>query len=133
LHHLKSSLARPEWLCHPARLVDDGVARGIDEIGVGTTLPHNFQRLRKSGGQASHRTPRRFRRKASHQVRGRSVVTLKNEPLPSEGKGQKFESSRARHDFNDLTKEPLIVAEAPRKQSTGSNRTVCGTPVGTSN
>jgi hypothetical protein len=38
--------------------------------------------------------------------------------LPSEGKGQKFESSRARHDFNDLSgfaKEPLIGAEASRK------------------
>ena len=57
-------------------------------------------------------------------------------PATSEGKGQKFESSRARHDFNDLAdlaKEPLIVAEAPRKHSTGSNRTVCRTPVGTSN
>ena len=44
-----------------------------------------------------------------------------------------FESSRARHDFNDLAglaKQPLIAAEAPRKHSTGSNRTVCRTPVG---
>jgi hypothetical protein len=54
-------------------------------------------------------------------------------PLPSEGKGHKFESCRARHDFNDLAglaKEPLIAAEAPWKHSTGSNRTVCRTPVG---
>jgi hypothetical protein len=54
-------------------------------------------------------------------------------PATSEGKGQKFESSRARHDFNDLAgfaKEPFIAAEAPRKHSTGSNRTVCRTPVG---
>jgi hypothetical protein len=38
--------------------------------------------------------------------------------VPSEGKGQKFESSRARHDFNDLAriaKEQLIAAEASRK------------------
>jgi hypothetical protein len=55
--------------------------------------------------------------------------------LPSEGKGQKFESSRARHDFNDLAgiaKERLMAAEAPRKLTRGSNRTVCRTPVVTS-
>jgi hypothetical protein len=36
-------------------------------------------------------------------------------PLPSEGKGQKFESSRARHDFNDLAglaRERFIAMEA---------------------
>src|ERR1700730_1414920 len=53
-------------------------------------------------------------------------------PLPSEGKGHKFESCRARHDFNDLAgiaKERLMAAEAPRKLTRGSNRTVCRTPV----
>jgi hypothetical protein len=47
--------------------------------------------------------------------------------LPSEGKGHKFESCRARHDLNDLAElaqERLIAAEAPRKHSTGGNRTV---------
>jgi hypothetical protein len=54
----------------------------------------------------------------------------------SEGKGHKFESCRARHNFNDLAglaREPPIAAEAPRKHSTGSNRTACRTPVGTGN
>src|ERR1700674_1373736 len=44
-------------------------------------------------------------------------------PATSEGKGQKFESSRARHDFNDLAgiaKEPLIAAEASRKHAEGN-------------
>jgi hypothetical protein len=53
-------------------------------------------------------------------------------PLPSEGKGQKFESSRARHDFNDfagLTREPLIAAEASRKHATGNTWTDCRAPV----
>ena len=56
-------------------------------------------------------------------------------PLPSEGKGRMFESSRARHDFNDLAglvKEPTLAAEATRKHATGGYRTVCRTPVVTS-
>jgi hypothetical protein len=53
--------------------------------------------------------------------------------LPSEGKGQKFESSRARHDFNDfvgIAEEQLITAEASRKHAKGNTWTDCRTFVG---
>jgi hypothetical protein len=50
----------------------------------------------------------------------------------SEGKGHKFDSCRARHNFNDLgefAKDPVIAAEAPRKHSTGNIWTDCHAPV----
>jgi hypothetical protein len=53
--------------------------------------------------------------------------------LPSEGKGQKFESSRARHDFNNLAgiaKEPLYATEASRKHAEGNIWTDCRAFVG---
>jgi hypothetical protein len=51
-------------------------------------------------------------------------------PLPSEGKGHKFESCRARHDFNNLAgvaKETFIAAEASRKHAEGNIWTDCRT------
>src|SRR3984893_19393110 len=60
-------------------------------------------------------------------------ISQLTERCPPKAKVRSSNLSRARHDFNDLAgfaKEPLIAAEAPRKHSTGSNRTVCRTPVG---
>jgi hypothetical protein len=50
--------------------------------------------------------------------------------LPSEGKGHKFESCRARHDFNHLVRKQfwlLGAAEAPRKHPTSDIWTDCRT------
>jgi hypothetical protein len=45
--------------------------------------------------------------------------------LPSEGKGQKFESSRARHDFNDLA-GLAKSRSSPRKHHGSTRREVIG-------
>src|SRR5580692_5139999 len=61
---------------------------------------------------------------------GEAPVAQLDRALPSEGKGQKFESSRARHDFNDLDRKqfsPFGAAEAPRKHSTSDIWTDCRT------
>src|SRR5713101_8676097 len=63
----------------------------------------------------------------------RRAVIVRRPPLPSEGKGQKFESSRARHDFNDLAAERFwlcVAAEAPRKQAADDIRAECRVFVG---
>src|SRR5262249_55635808 len=62
------------------------------------------------------------------RVRGSGIesreapVAQLDRALPSEGRGHRFESCRARHDFNDLARYVMWrcwTAEAPRKQQAG--------------
>jgi hypothetical protein len=66
----------------------------------------------------------------AREVRAPSPLKESAGFLPSEGKGQRFESPRARHDFKDLARKafwPFGAAEAPRKHPTADIRIDCRT------
>ena len=74
--------------------------------------PREFEPLTSAEGELapSAKARRRRCRDASRPLSRRNApVAQLDRALPSEGRGQRFESSRARHDFNSLTKRRQLT------------------------
>jgi hypothetical protein len=125
---LRMSLTSPAWIMSSAP-----GAYATCKVGCCVRTQTTIKRIfdRKVSARLPDAYPNPFcTRENAHTLKSFSIVdgACQARCLRSEGKGQKFESSRARHDFNELAglaNEPLVAAEATRKHPARNIWTDC--------